>query len=233
MNSRLTTLVAPALAALFVLSTGLLAADAAKKAGKPELARIKIKLPKPLFVGTPRNIRSPNLEKPRGKLRPPFLAPKGATNVALEKPATSSDEEPIIGELDLITDGDKEGADGSFVELGPGLQHVQIDLEAEFNVYAIVIWHYHQAARVYRDVVVQTADDPDFIMNVRTIFNNDHDNSAGLGIGKDKEFIDTFEGKLIDAKGIKVRYLRLYSKGNTSNDQNHYIEVEVYGTPAK
>jgi hypothetical protein len=27
--------------------------------------------------------------------------------------------------------------------------------------------------------------------------------------------------------------VRLYSSGNTSNDLNHYVEVEVYGTPAK
>jgi hypothetical protein len=36
-------------------------------------------------------------------------------------------------------------------------------------------------------------------------------------------------GKLIDAKGEKARFVRLYSKGNNGNDLNHYIEVEVYG----
>ena len=36
---------------------------------------------------------------------------------------------------------------------------------------------------------------------------------------------------LIDPKGIKGRYVRLYSNGNTANDLNHYVEVEVYGTP--
>ena len=40
------------------------------------------------------------------------------------------------------------------------------------------------------------------------------------------------EGKLIDAKGVKGRYVRLYSKGNTTNKLNHYIEVEVFGKPA-
>jgi len=34
-------------------------------------------------------------------------------------------------------------------------------------------------------------------------------------------------------KGTKGRYVRLHSQGNTSNDQNHYIEVEVYGIPIK
>jgi hypothetical protein len=37
---------------------------------------------------------------------------------------------------------------------------------------------------------------------------------------------------LIDAKGVKGRYVRLYSKGNTTNKLNHYIEVEVFGKSA-
>jgi hypothetical protein len=199
------------------------------------LVPVDIKLPRPMFVGTPTDIRVANLEKPLGKPRPPFLAPPGTKNVALGKPVTSSDEEPIIGEISMITDGDKEAADGSYVELGPFVQHVTIDLQAEYNIYAILVWHYHKEARVYFGVVVQVADDPDFIKNVKTVFNNDVDNSAGLGVGKDMRYIETNEGKLIDlvSKGIKGRYVRLYSNGNTSNDLNHYIEVEVYGTPVK
>ncbi|UCF00486.1 MAG: hypothetical protein JSV82_06560 [Planctomycetota bacterium] len=186
-----------------------------------------------MFVGTPQNIRVPNLEKPLGRPRPPFLAPVGTENVALGKRVTGSDEEPIIGEIEMITDGDKEGADGSYVELGPFLQHVTIDLEAKYDIYAIVLWHFHKQARVYFDVVIQVADDPDFVTNVRTLFNNDHDNSSGLGIGSDMHYVETAEGKLIDAKGVRARYVRLCSNGNSSNDLNHYIEVGVFGKPAK
>ena len=81
--------------------------------------------------------------------------------------------------------------------------------------------------------MVQVADDADFITNVRTLFNNDHDNSSGLGLGTDKEYWETYEGKLIEAKGTVARYVRLYSNGSTADDQNHYTEVEVYGVPAK
>jgi hypothetical protein len=197
------------------------------------LAPIELELPKPMFVGTPQDTRVENLEKPTGKPRPPFLAPAGTKNFAQGKPVTSSDEEPIIGEIEMITDGDKEAADGSYVELGPFTQHVTIDLESACNIYAIVAWHYHKQARVYYDVVVQVADDADFITNVRTLFNNDIDNSSGLGVGKDMHYTETNEGRLIDAKGVKARYVRLYSKGNTSNDLNHYIEVAVYGKPAQ
>jgi len=204
-----------------------------QSAGPAKMVPIEIVLPKPMFVGTPQDTKVPNLEKPLGKARPPFLAPAGTTNAALDKPVASSDEEPIIGEIEMITDGDKEAADGSYVELGPFVQHVTIDLEAMHEIYAIVIWHYHKQARVYFDVVVQVADDPDFITNVRTLFNNDIDNSAGIGVGEDMHYTETNEGKLFDAKGVKARYVRLYSNGNTSNDLNHYIEVAVYGKPVE
>jgi len=210
-------------------------ADTTVKESAPpaKMVSIDIELPKPMFVGTPQDTRVANLEKPLGKPRPPFLAPAGTTNVALDKPVASSDEEPIIGEIEMITDGDKEAADGSYVELGPFVQHVTIDLESMHEIYAIVLWHYHKQARVYFDVVVQVADDPDFITNVRTLFNNDIDNSAGIGVGEDMHYTETNEGKLFDAKGVKARYVRLYSNGNTSNDLNHYIEVAVYGRPVQ
>jgi len=205
----------------------------AESATAAKMVAIDIVLPKPMFVGTPQDTRVANLEKPLGKPRPPFLAPAGTTNVALEKSVAGSDEEPIIGEIEMITDGDKEAADGSYVELGPFVQNVTVDLEDIHEIYAIVLWHYHKQARVYFDVVVQVADDPDFITNVRTLFNNDIDNSAGIGVGEEMHYTETNEGRLIDARGLKARYVRLYSNGNTSNDLNHYIEVEVYGKPVE
>ncbi len=188
-----------------------------------------LELPKPMFVGTPKPTEIENLEPPRTEPRPPLMVPEGTKLVSLEKAVTSSDENPVIGWLDLVTDGDKEGMDGSWVELGPTVQWVQIDLGQATEIYAIVIWHYHRQATVYKDVVVQVADDPDFITNVRTLFNNDIDNSAGLGTGKDMHYVETNEGKLLAVDGVKAQYVRLYSQGNTSNDQNHYTEVEVYG----
>jgi hypothetical protein len=178
------------------------------------------------------------MEKYSEKPRAPFLAPPGCTNLALNKKVTSSDMAPVVGELTYVTDGDKEGADGSFVELGPDKQWVQIDLGAPAEIYAFVVWHYHAEGRVYHDVVIQVADDPDFIENVKTVYNNDFDNTSGLGLGKNLEYIDDYRGKLLDARNdkgqpVKGRYVRLYSKGNTSNDMNHYVEVDVYGKPAK
>jgi hypothetical protein len=209
-----------------------LVAPVVSRSQDPTKEELKLQLPKPMFIGTPRNIKSANLEVITGKPRGPFFVPKGTALLSLKKPVTASDSQPVIGEIPFVTDGEKSGEDGYFVEFGPGTQWVQIDLQGEYSLNALLIWHYHSQARVYRDVVVQVSDDKDFIKGVTTLFNNDHDNSSGLGVGKDKEYIETNEGKLIDPKGVKARYIRLTSNGNTSNDMNHYVEVEVYGSSA-
>ncbi len=203
------------------------AAVIAGSAVAQDKVKLEIEMPKPLFAGTPKTIKTPNLE--RKAVIPEIMVPQGTENVAAEKEVTGSDDFPVIGELEYVTDGDKDGADGSYVELGPGVQWAQIDLGAKKDVYAVAVWHYHAQARAYRDVIIQIADDADFVENVTTIFNNDHDNSAGLGAGKDKEYIETNKGKLVDAKGAKGQYVRLYSNGSTGSDMNHYIEVEVFG----
>jgi len=194
---------------------------------------LTIHLPKPQFTGTPKDIRSPNLEPARGcKPRPPIDVPAGADKVlSKDCKVTSSDPEPIIGELAFITDGDKEHDAATYVELGPGTQWVQVDLGKEKVIYAACVWHYHGEARVYSDVVCQISNDPDFIDGVVTVFNNDHDNSSKLGEGKEKEYIETNEGRPFAVNGVKGRYVRFSSKGNTSNEMNHYTEVEVYGKP--
>lgn len=222
------------LAVLFGLAlTGVsMSVHAQNDAGdKTEMAPLRIKLPKPMFIGTPKNIKTPNLERQTGRPRGRFMAPADAEIISTGKLVTGSDEQPIIGDMDLITDSDKEGSEGSFVEFGPGLQWVQVDLEDTRELYAIVMWHFHSQARAYYDVVVKGANDPDFTTDVVELFNNDHDNSSGLGVGKDKDYIEVSEGKLIDTKRAKVRYLRFYSSGSTSTDMNHYIEVEVWGKP--
>ncbi|WP_157439708.1 discoidin domain-containing protein [Terracidiphilus gabretensis] len=193
---------------------------------------LQTQLPKPLFVGTPVPLNVPNLEPPMKGKRPDFYVPAGTVNLAKNKKITASDNSPVVGTLDLVNDGDKAGDEGSWVELGPGKQWVQIDLAKTANIYAILVWHFHSQARVYRDVVVQVSDDATFKSGVTTIFNNDFKNDLSLGAGKDLNYVETYQGKLIDAKGVKGRYVRLYSNGNTTNKLNDYIEVEVWGKPA-
>jgi len=208
------------------------AAPAAAPAG--DLEELKLEFPKPMFIGTPVPAELPNLEQP-GSYKPilSIQVPKGTTNLAEGKKVSSSDSAPIIGDLTLVTDGDADGADGSFVELMPGKQWIQIDLEAPANIHKIAMWHYHKQAQAYIDVVVQVSDDAEFKTGVTTLWNSDDDDSSGLGKGGDPAYVETNHGRVIDGKGTKARYVRLWSNGNTSNDMNHYCEVQVYGTPAK
>ena len=207
---------------------------AAQAPRTPGMVPLVIELPKPMFISVPqprqpRRIEIENLESPRSGPRPALMVPQGTKLISFNQPVTSSDKDPVMGEPNLVTDGDKEGMDGSWVELTLGVQWVQIDLGQPKKIYAVVIWHEHRQAVVYKDVVVQIADDPDFVANVRTLFNNDIDDSVGLGTGNDMHYVETNEGKLIPVDGAAAQYVRLYSNGNTANDQNYYTEVEVYG----
>lgn len=201
-------------------------------ANAADTAPLKVEYPKPLFAGTPRPISLANLE-PAGTKRPDIMVPAGTTLLSKDKKVTSSDSLPVIGELSFLTDGDKSGIDGAYVELGPGTQWVQVDLGASAKIAAVAVWHFHSQARVYHDVVIQISDDAEFKKGVTTIFNNDDDNSSKLGKGSDKAYVETNHGRVLDAKGTTGRYVRLYSNGNTSDELNHYCEVEVFGQPAK
>jgi len=200
-----------------------------------QTAPLPIVLPAPTLKGTPEDIpKGPNIEPPPDpdKPPPPFLAPKGVTNVAFGKPVTAS-VKPFTGELAQITDGKKEPFDDHVVELRKGTQWVQIDLGAPYEIYAIALWHDHRYLQVFHDVIVQVADDAEFTQNVRTLFNNDTDNSSGLGPGTDREYFETRFGKVIDAKGAKARYVRSYTRGSSLSAINVRQEIEVYALPAK
>jgi hypothetical protein len=197
-------------------------------AGAVGSVSLSTEIPPELIEGTPQPIKVPNLE-PVPSSVPILMVPEGTQLLSANKSVAGSDDFPIIGELSYITDGDKDAGEGYFVELMDGCQWVQIDLEAPADLSAIWVWHYHSQARAYHDVVVQVSNDPTFESGVTTLFNNDYDDSAEQGKGSAKPYVDSRYGKLIDAKGSNAQYVRLYSNGNTSNDMNHYIEVEVYG----
>jgi len=198
-------------------------------AAEPQKMPLKVEPGQFVLWDPPVTVKAPNLEEPNTP-RPKILVPTGTVNVAKGKKVTSSNPEPIVGELAQITDGDKQ-TEGSYVELEPGLQWVQIDLGAKHVIYAVAVWHYYARDIAYHDVIVQTCDTAAFTNGVTVVYNNDHDNSTKLGKGTDKGYIETFQGKLIDAKGVTGRYVRLYSRGSTVNELNRYTEVEVYGTP--
>jgi RNA polymerase sigma factor (sigma-70 family) len=212
----------------------------APKKGTPSLSvqegwvPLLLALPAPAFKGTPADLKlGPNVEPLSDKPRAPMMVPPGLGNIARGSKLASSVKSLPADALARITDRDKAAADGSIILLRKGTQWVQMDLGSPQEIFAVVIWHAHNAAKVYHDVIVQVADDADFAKYVGTLFNNDKDNSSGLGAGTDREYVETHEGKLINAKGVKARYLRFYSNGSTESALNEYTEIEVYGRWAK
>jgi hypothetical protein len=164
---------------------------------------------------------------------PVLMVPPGTVNLALNKKVTCSDKSPSAGTPELVTDGNKEATDDSFLQMRRGVQWVQIDLEQPSTIFYILVWHAHNAMQIYHSVVIQIADDADFTQNLRTVFNNDYKNEAGLGMGKDKEYFESFEGRWIPVKGEKARFIRSYSKGSTYSAMNRCTEIEVYGIPVR
>ena len=200
----------------------------ARPAAAQDVAPLEVEFPPPFLIGTPVPIRVPHLEAPN--TRPPeIMVPADVTNLAAGKEVTSSSDFLIIGELEFATDGDKYSEEGYFVELDTGLQWLQVDLAKEAELYAAVVWHFHSQKRVYHDVIIQISDDPEFATNVTTVFNNDHDDSAGMGQGADPAYIETNRGRLIPVDAVSGRYVRAYSQGNTTDDLNHVVEVDVFG----
>ena len=89
-------------------------------------------------------------------------------------------------------------------------------------------------------MIVQIADDAEFQTNVRTLFNNDYDNSVGLE-NLDRKPIDWLfrsskYGELIPKKedlkteGFKARYVRVYSGGRLErSEEPRFVEIKVWG----
>lgn len=223
-----------AILAMSFFCGGIVQADENKTATPTDLVPLVLKLPAPVFSGTPKAAPpETSVEVAPAKPGPPLQIPRDAINIAPKAKISASDKNATRADLAKITDGNKEAEGDDIVLLHRGIQWVQFDFGKKQEIYAIAIWHAHDTAKIYRAVIAQVADDEDFTENVRTLFNNDRDNSAGLGAGTDRQYFETFQGKLINAKGARARYVRLYSNGSTEGALNEYTEVEIYGRPAK
>ncbi len=165
----------------------------------------------------------------------------GGSNLALGKSVTFSGEaEPAPPATGLetrnpewVTDGDFTTETNYFGIVSSGKQYIQIDLGVPCKIDTIKSWrHYFQGGRTYYDVIMQVSNDPEFKTGVTTVFNNDKDNSSGLGIGTDEEFLETAEGKTVTFEPVEAQYVRLWTNGNSKSglgNGHHYYEVEVYG----
>ncbi|MEY4386572.1 MAG: hypothetical protein RLY20_1855 [Verrucomicrobiota bacterium] len=219
-----------------LLTAAVMALPFANSVRADDKVPLAIKLPAPAFKGTPKELPEgmtvdPMIDEKVGPA--PLLVAPGCVNLVAGLKPTSSDTNATPEKLAKITDGDKEAYETSIVLLRKGVQNVTFDLGKPAELYAIVIWHAHDSAKVYRNVVVQVADDAGFTKNVRTLFNNDAENKAGQGAGTDKQYFEQHYGKRIVVNGEKAQFVRLWSRGSTESALNEYTEVEVWGKPVK
>jgi hypothetical protein len=162
------------------------------------------------------------------------MVPPGLTNLALGKPVASSmEEEPIEGKLSQVTDGILKSGAYDTVMLDPGPNYVQIDLGGPYTVFAVVVWHDYKNPVIYRDVIVQVSEDPEF-SNPITLFNTDHDDSSGLGQGNDPAYWARWWGEIADARGpdkagTRAQFVRVYTNGGEGEEDSKLVEVKVYG----
>jgi hypothetical protein len=66
------------------------------------------------------------------------------------------------------------------------------------------------------------------------LFNNDHDNSAGLGEGSDTAYYARWWGEIVDARGADNngtlgRYVRVHTNGGAAEEETQFVEIAVYG----
>ena len=218
---------------LIVACTSVLFATSIRADDAKPTVPLVLNLPLHTLKGTPEDLPSgPNVEPLSDAAPTPVQVPKGVVNVATGKPVTSS-VAPYLGELARITDGKKEPIDDDAVEFRKGTHWVQVDLGQSFAIHAVAMWHDHRYVQAMHDVILQVSDDPEFKSGVTTLYNNDTDNSSGLGVGTDREYFELQFGRVVAAKGIKARYVRGYTKGSNQSSLNCWQEIEVYALPAK
>jgi hypothetical protein len=217
---------------LMAAAAALACAVTAGAADELPMQDLSLQLPAHTAKGTPEDLPyGPHIE-PLSEPVKAVKVPKGVKNVASGKAVTSS-VAPFQGDLKQITDGKKEPVDDDAVEMKKGTQWVQVDLGEAYPIYAVAMWHDHRYVQLAYDAVIQISNDPEFKTGVTTIYNNDADNSSGLGVGTDREYFETEFGRVAAAKGVKARYVRGYSKGGSLSALNVWQEIEVYALPAK
>ena len=218
---------------LIVGFAALFSAASVQTADAPATEPLVLNFPYHTAKGTPEDLPAgPNIEPLSDTAPKPLQVPKGVQNVGLGKSVTSS-VNPFSGDLKQITDGKKEPVDDDAVEFKKGTQWVQVDLGASYAIHAVVMWHDHRYVQAMHDVILQVSDDAEFKTGVTTLFNNDTDNSSGLGVGTDREYFEMQFGRAVPAKGVKARYVRGYTRGGSISALNCWQEIEVYALPAK
>ena len=134
-------------------------------------------------------------------------------NFAFEKPVTGSGGVGQ-GAYELLTDGQTV----SDPYLG-GPTWVQVDLEDEFVIDTIKLWHYWQDGRTYHDNKVALSKNGNFLGEEVVVFDT---------TDTDEEYPETSEGKVITFEPTEAQYIRAWVGGSTANEWSHWVELQAF-----
>ena len=128
----------------------------------------------------------------------------------------------------VITDNPDDGSDGTAPEATDGIidtlqwtatnmdggTYRELDLGEVFTINKFKMWHYWGDGRTYYDNIVEVSSNGNDWVE---IFNSNTDG----------EYSETLQGKLIEFEPKKVRYIKNYINGSTSNTINHWVELKA------
>lgn len=127
----------------------------------------------------------------------------GCVNVALGASAPNS----------VIVDGNTTST--SFYELSTGLQSVTVTLASAQHISSVKVWHYYNGSRTYNGTKTEISEDGS---SWTKIFD-----SATSGT-----YPETSAGKTHTFPSQKVRYIRDWANGSSSNGWNHWVEIQAF-----
>ncbi|WP_309122808.1 fibronectin type III domain-containing protein [Paenibacillus sp.] len=162
-------------------------------------------------------------------------------NVALNKSVSASTTDLFGGALSVITDGVSTNSSAyAGIRTTSGPQYYQVDLGASYslNTFRLVNdWGASGIARTNKDVIVQLSNSATFASGATTVYNNDANNSVGLGTGTDPEYQESAAGLTIPlGTPVNARYARVWGSGHVRTDNTTHtvltpIEFEAYADP--
>ena len=159
-----------------------------------------------------------------------YVISDGAQNVALGKPVVFTGNTETfqgIANASLVNDGYFD-AYNVFGSTDGQPCFAVIDFEKEYMIDRVVVKAWHDWA--FTDVIVQLSESADFTSGVYTVFNNDTDNSVGVGAGTDGAYIENPSGgHSFTFAPVRARYMRFYNQSaqNTTR-KSIWEEMQAY-----
>lgn len=114
----------------------------------------------------------------------------------------------------LLTDG--VVTTSPYYSMSPGLQSVTVTLPNVYDISAVKVWHYYGDSRTYYATKTEVSEDG---VAWTTVFD-----SATAGTYQE----NLTSGKTHIFPSRKVKYIRDWLNGSTSNTGNHWVEIQAY-----